>query len=591
MLGLTDTTYDYIIDQKSSVLPSPYTMGGYPGYSSAYNAGYYSAALTGEKWRDGGIKAYQWMIDNAQSSPFGWWESINWPNTSSPWEQQQCDGGGSSQHMWGQSVATKILIDSFLAEKADGSIIAGRGIPAEWNAAGETVEIKDWLCNSGKKIGFTMSSTDSYIDFTLTGDKLENSVSLELIALKNNIRKVEGAGCTFDREKGTVLIPAGTTSVRVILGQPVTVTSVTLDKSTLELVEEETAQLTATVLPENADDKTVTWTSSNETVATVDENGLVTAVGKGTATITVTTKDGNKTATCEVKVTAKTIHVSEVTLDKSTLELVEEETAQLTATVLPENADDKSVTWTSSDETVATVDENGLVTAVGKGTVTITVTTTDGGKTAICEVTVKAKPFIPITPGRPSGSGSTSSDKLPFTDVGKYDDCYDAVKYLYERDIMNGTSATQFSPDATLTRGMVVTILYRMEGEPFTTGAKTFSDVKAGRYYSEAVEWAAENDIVNGFKDGTFKPDQAVTREQLAAILSRYASRSGVVIYAPSDALAATDIVSNWAKKDVAWAAAEGILMPAQTADATKNATRAEVAMALYTYLKQVSRG
>ena len=349
-----------------------------------------------------------------------------------------------------------------------------------------------------------MSSTDSYIDFTLTGDKLENSVSLELIALKNNIRKVEGAGCTFDREKGTVLIPAGTTSIRVILGQPVTVTSVTLDKSTLELVEEETAQLTATVLPENADDK--------------------------------------------------------------------------------------SVTWTSSDETVATVDENGLVTAVGKGTATITVTTTDGGKTATCEVTVKAKPFIPVTPGRPSSSGA-SSDKLPFTDVGKYDDCYDAVKYLYGRGIMNGTSATQFSPDATLTRGMVVTILYRMEGEPFATGAKTFSDVKTGRYYSEAVEWAVENDIVNGFKDGSFKPDQAVTREQLAAILSRYASCSGVVIYAPSDALAATDIVSNWAKKDVAWAAAEGILTPVQTADTTKNATRAEVAMALYTCLKQVSRG
>ena len=104
-------------------------------------------------------------------------------------------------------------------------------------------------------------------------------------------------------------------------------------------------------------------------------------------------------------------------------------------------------------------------------------------------------------------------------------------KYLYENEIMNGTSDTQFSPNAELTRGMVVTILYRMEGEPFTLGSKSFTDVKAGRYYSEAVEWAAENGIVNGFTDGTFKPDQAVTREQLASILRRYASFSGIATY------------------------------------------------------------
>ena len=204
------------------------------------------------------------------------------------------------------------------------------------------------------------------------------------------------------------------------------------------------------------------------------------------------------------------------------------------------------------------------------------------------DTTEKNDTPIIVVPTKP-GSGSNDK-KFPFTDVGKYDDCYDAVKYLYDHDIMNGTSDTLFSPNAELTRGMVVTILYRMEGEPFTTGAKTFSDVQAGRYYSKAVEWAAENDIVNGFKDGTFKPNQAVTREQLAAIISRYASYNGIVIYEPTDALASTDVVSNWAKKDVAWAAAEGILTPAQTANATKNATRAEVAMAIYTYLTKTAK-
>ena len=215
----------------------------------------------------------------------------------------------------------------------------------------------------------------------------------------------------------------------------------------------------------------------------------------------------------------------------------------------------------------------------------------------ICGATKTEKVEQPVDPDRPiivvptkPGAGSGNEKKFPFADVSKYDDCYDAVKYLYEYDIMNGTSDTLFSPNAELTRAMVVTILYRMEGEPFTTGAKTFSDVADGLWYTKAVEWAAENDIVNGFTDGTFKPEQAVTREQLAAILSRYASFNGIVIYEPTDALASTDIVSSWAKKDVAWAAAEGILTPAQTANATKNANRAEVAMAIYTYLTKTAK-
>ena len=198
------------------------------------------------------------------------------------------------------------------------------------------------------------------------------------------------------------------------------------------------------------------------------------------------------------------------------------------------------------------------------------------------ELTRPSVPGISVAPSKPS------KGTLPFADVGKNDDCYDAVKYLYENEIMNGTSATQFSPNAELTRGMVVTILYRMEGEPFTLGSKSFSDVKAGRYYSEAVEWAAENGIVNGFTDGTFKPDQAVTREQLASILRRYASFSGIATYDAE--LPANASVSNWAKKDVAWAYAEGILTSAQTAAAAKNANRAEVAMAIYAYLTGTAR-
>ncbi len=169
------------------------------------------------------------------------------------------------------------------------------------------------------------------------------------------------------------------------------VTSVTLDKSTLELTVGANGQLKATVSPDDATDKSVTWTSSDSKVATVDANGRVTAVSVGTATITA--KSGEVTATCEVKVLP--IAVSSVTLDKSTLEIIVGSNGQLKATVSPGNATDKSVTWTSSDSKVATVDANGRVTAVSVGTATITAKS--GEVTATCKVTVLPVPVTSIT--------------------------------------------------------------------------------------------------------------------------------------------------------------------------------------------------
>ena len=169
----------------------------------------------------------------------------------------------------------------------------------------------------------------------------------------------------------------------------VPVTGVSLNKTTLSLVEGASEALTATVAPDNATNKSVSWKTSDAGVATVDNNGTVAAVKPGTATITVTTADGGKTATCAVTVTAKKVDVTGVTLDKTTLSLDVGGTEVLTATVAPDNATDKSVSWKSSDAAVASVDGAGKVTAVKPGTATITVTTTDGAKTATCEVTVK----------------------------------------------------------------------------------------------------------------------------------------------------------------------------------------------------------
>ena len=165
-------------------------------------------------------------------------------------------------------------------------------------------------------------------------------------------------------------------------------TAIQLSPSSLSLTEGESAGITAKVLPEDARYTGITWTSSNAKVATVS-NGRVTAVGAGSATITASTEGVSGTASVTVK--AKTVNVTGVTLDKTTLELTEGESQTLKATVAPDNATDKTVTWSSSATGVATVDASGKVTAVAAGTATITAKTNDGGKTATCALTVKSK--------------------------------------------------------------------------------------------------------------------------------------------------------------------------------------------------------
>ena len=218
--------------------------------------------------------------------------------------------------------------------------------------------------------------------------------------------------------------------------KPIAVSSVALDKTSLELLVDSTAQLTATVSPDNAENKSITWKSGDVAVATVSDSGQVTAIAEGKASITVTTTDGGHTATCTVTVSKlpedepggdepggdepggdepggdepggnepggdepdgddDPIHVSGVTLNKTGTTLYTFSTVQLTATVSPADAEDKNVTWSSSNPTVASVDENGKVKALKTGTAIITVTTTDGGHTATC--TVRVITYVPDNP-------------------------------------------------------------------------------------------------------------------------------------------------------------------------------------------------
>jgi uncharacterized protein YjdB len=184
-----------------------------------------------------------------------------------------------------------------------------------------------------------------------------------------------------------------TCAVNVLISS-IPVSGVTLSQASLSMNIGDTYNLTATVTPSNATDKSVSWSSSNNSIATVSSTGLISAVAEGNATITVTTTSGIKTATCAVTVTKPTIQVTGVSLSQTTLSMTAGDTYTLNATVTPSNASDKSVSWSSSNTSVATVNSAGVVSAVAAGNATITVTTNSGNKTATCAVTVSPPPIV-----------------------------------------------------------------------------------------------------------------------------------------------------------------------------------------------------
>ena len=222
----------------------------------------------------------------------------------------------------------------------------------------------------------------------------------------SNIASVNSAGkVTANAIGGPVTITAtandgsgktATCEVTVIAAR-VNVTGVTLNKSATTLYVGDSETLTATVAPADATNKTVSWTSDDESVATV-EDGEITAVGVGSATITATTEDGDFTATCDV--TVNPVAVTSVALNKTSTSITYGNTETLTATILPANATNKNIVWTSSNESVATV-EDGVITANAVGTTTITATSqADGTKADACTVTVtadKSKPKLTVT--------------------------------------------------------------------------------------------------------------------------------------------------------------------------------------------------
>jgi len=232
-------------------------------------------------------------------------------------------------------------------------------------------------------------ASETLVETIIPDNATNKSVSWK--SSDGTVATVDSFGKVTALKIGTAIITVTTvdrkkTATCAVTVKPVVVTGVSLNKTSLAIMEGLSETLAVTVSPNNATDKNVSWTTSNNAVVMVDNSGKVTALKVGTADITVTTKDGKKTAICNI--TVNPIAVTGVSLNRTSLAIMEGLSETLAVTVAPNNATDKSVSWTTSNKTIAVVDNSGKVTAVKVGTADITVTTKDGNKVAVCKVTV-----------------------------------------------------------------------------------------------------------------------------------------------------------------------------------------------------------
>lgn len=251
---------------------------------------------------------------------------------------------------------------------------------------------------------------------------------------------------------------------------------------------------------------------------------------------------------------------------------------RLTEVVRPADDSNLLLTWSSSDETVVRVDEAGMLTGVAPGTAIITASAGGGAYSAQCQVTVL-------------------EDSAPhYEDVPEDAWYYEAVQYTSEHGLFQGITETKFGPHITMTRGMLVTVLYRLEGEPAVDGeTQPFTDVDASQYYGDAITWAANSGVVNGMTDTRFAPEAAVTREQMVAILYRYAGLKGadVTVKADLESFPDHDQVKPYARDAFSWAVGAGIIQGDSNGGITtlspcNSATRAQVAAVLMRYLERL---
>ncbi|MGP0026541.1 MAG: hypothetical protein ACLPKE_24775 [Streptosporangiaceae bacterium] len=219
-VSLIDATYSYGFARLAGKLPAN-TFGGYPTqyYSTAYNAGYGEWRLASSDYRSQGILSYQFMIANGQSGPYSWWESQQFPNPGSPWTGTHPEAGnGSSPHAWGMANANLVLLDSLAAQRADGSLVVGRGVPSSWVSAGKLISLANFPTVAGRHLGLAIRSGGSSLTLTLSGQAPAGPVLFQLPAFVGNIAHASAG--TVDERTGTVTLAATVRTVTVQLTHP-----------------------------------------------------------------------------------------------------------------------------------------------------------------------------------------------------------------------------------------------------------------------------------------------------------------------------------------------------------------------------------
>jgi hypothetical protein len=219
-IGLIDATYRYGFGRLAGKLPAN-TFGGYPTqyFSTAYNAGYGEWGLAGRAYRDQGIASYEFMVRDGQSGPYSWWESQQFPNTGSPWTgTHPGSGNGSSPHAWGMANANMMLLDSLAAQRSNGSLVVGRGVPGSWLRGGQVISLANFPTTGGRHTGLTIRASGSIVTLTLSGDQPSGPVLFQLPAFVGNIAHASAG--TVDNKTGTVTLSPAVRSVTVRLSKP-----------------------------------------------------------------------------------------------------------------------------------------------------------------------------------------------------------------------------------------------------------------------------------------------------------------------------------------------------------------------------------
>ena len=336
-----------------------------------------------------------------------------------------------------------------------------------------------------------------------------------------------------------------------------------------QLLSGATVQLTGTAVDSNyipmEDTTSPTWSTD---LGTVSQSGLYTAPAQsGTATVTLSNGAQSGTASIEIISNPDTIVARENGSVVTSLSTQAGKSHSLVISAAYNHmsliSQNRCFTFSVTGD-IGTITSDGVFTATKDGTGTITITA--GTKTLSIPVTVQS---------------------TPFSDVSLSAWYYDAVKYVYDNGLMQGTSSTVFAPTSTTTRSMIVQILYNKEGTPAVSYSGAFSDVADGKWFTSAVEWASSNGIVSGDGAGKFLPNDNITREQLAVILYQYAAYAGYDTSARGDTSTFADgsSIHSWAQEAMSWAVGTGLLQGNNnTLNPLGTATRAEVAQVLQNF-------